>query len=406
MAVLDTIHGATLLAERMRGRGIEAAALEVYHAAPEVSPFDLIVAPVHLPPKNPALTEARRLGKETITHHRAVGELLAGDPEFRPFEVTGTVGKTTTALILAQILSARGTVLSHTTRGIEVWREGRSRLLRSKLSITPANVILAWEAAAEVGADDLVSEVSLGGTGLAEIGIITSFAGDYRIGGEALWASTAKLQMISLSKEGSKLIAGEDVKVSADATFGPGPRGRVWASDREILAGGGAAPLRLGEGLDLRSYAPAMAGAAAAALAAGFDLEEVAAALEGFEGLGGRMKVGRVDGVLLVDNSNSGLRASGVGEALDLAGVGGRLALVVGEEAATVCEGMDVPSLIDLLDRRRREIDLLILVGERLAPYAPRLSAETAPDLEAALARAKPLLERGDRLVSCVKCFR
>ena len=103
MAVLDTIHGATLLAERMRGRGIEAAALEVYHAAPEVSPFDLIVAPVHLPPKNPALTEARRLGKETITHHRAVGELLAGDPEFRPFEVTGTVGKTTTALILARI---------------------------------------------------------------------------------------------------------------------------------------------------------------------------------------------------------------------------------------------------------------------------------------------------------------
>jgi hypothetical protein len=94
------------------------------------------------------------------------------------------------------------------------------------------------------------------------------------------------------------------------------------------------------------------------------------------------------------------------GEALDLAGVGGRLALVVGEEAATVCEGMDVPSLIDLLDRRRREIDLLILVGERLAPYAPRLSAETAPALEAALARAKPLLERGDRLVSCVKCFR
>lgn len=390
----------------MRGRGIEAAALEVYHAAPEVSAFDLVVAPVHLSPKNPTLMVARRLGKETITHHRAVGELLAGDPGFRPFEVTGTRGKTTTALILAQILSARGTALSHTTRGIEVWRGGRSRLLRSNLSIAPANVILAWEAAEEVGASDLVSEVSLGGTGLAEIGTITSFAGDYRIAGGTLWASTAKLQMVSLAKPGSELIAGEDVGISADVTFGPGPRSQVWTSDREILAGGEAAPLRLGDGLDLRSYAPAMAGAAAAALAAGFDLEEVASALEGFDGLGGRMRVVREDGVLLVDNSNSGLRTSGVEAALDRAGCGGRLALVVGEEAATVCEGMDVPALIDLLVRRRREVDLLILVGERLAGYSSGLSAETAPDLEAGLSRAKALLEGGDRLVSCVKCFR
>lgn len=118
------------------------------------------------------------------------------------------------------------------------------------------------------------------------------------------------------------------------------------------------------------------------------------------------MKVVREGGILFVDNSNSGLRVGGVEAALDSADGGGRLALVVGEEAATVCEGMDVPALINLLVRRRREVDLLILVGERLAPYASGLSAETAPDLEAGLAGAKAALERGDRLVSCVKCFR
>ncbi len=405
-AVLDTIHGAGLIAERMRARGIEAVAFEVYHSTPKVSGFDLIVAPVHLPPDNPAHKEASRLGKKVVTHHRAVGDLLAGERDFRTFEVTGTRGKTTTALILAQILSSRGTVASHTTRGIEIWRKGKSELLRSGLSITPANVIRAFDAAEEAGADDLVCEVSLGGTGLADFGVLTSFAGDYKIAGGNLWASTAKLQMVSLSKRGSKLIAGEDVGISADLTFGAGPRGQVWCTDREILAGGERAHLDLGEGLDQKSYKAAISGAAAAALAAGLSLEEVASALEGFEGLGGRMKETWQDGISVLDNSNSGLRAQGVEAALDRIGGGGKLALVAGEEAETVCEGMDLPALLDLLDRRRREIDLLILVGERLAPYAPGLLALSAQDLDSGLALAKAELNKGDRIISCVKCFR
>ncbi len=406
VAVLDTIHGAELIAERMRDRGIEAAAFEVYHDLPDLSGFDLVVAPVHLSPRNPARKEAIRLGKRLITHHRAVGELLRGERDFRTFEVTGARGKTTTALILARILSARGTVISHTTRGIDVWRDGRSEVVTSGLSITPANVIRAFDAAKDSGAADLVCEVSLGGTGLADFGVLTSFAGDYKIAGGALWASTAKLQMISLSKRGSKLIAGEDVRISADLTFGPGPRGQVWCDGREILARGEREALDLGDGFDPESYEAAISGAAAAALAAGFRLGEIASSLEGFEGLGGRMKNADEDGISILDNSNSGLRAPGVEAALDRIGSGGKLALVAGEEAETVCEGMDLSALIEILERRRREIDLLILVGERLAPYASSLSAFTAPDLDSGLALAKGGLGRGDRLISCVKCFR
>lgn len=406
LAVLDTIHGAGLIAERMRARGIEAAAFEVYHNVPDLSGFDLVVAPVHLSPRNPAHEETVRLGKRLITHHRAVGELLRGDRDFRAFEVTGTRGKTTTALILARVLSVRGKVVSHTTRGIEVWKGGRSEVLVSGLSIAPANVIRAFDAAEEYDAANLVSEISLGGTGLADFGLLTSFAGDYKVAGESLWASTAKLQMVSLSKRGSKLIAGEDVKISADLTFGPGPRGQVWCDGREILAGGEKAPLDLGDGIDPNSYNAAISGAAAAALAAGFDLEEVASGLEGFEGLGGRMKAGLQDGISVLDNSNSGLRASGVEAALDLIRGGGRLALVAGEEAETVCEGMDLQALTEILERRRRDIDILVLVGERLIPTASGLSALTAPDLDSGLALARARLEKGDRLISCVKCFR
>ncbi|MDD5767888.1 MAG: coenzyme F430 synthase [Methanothrix sp.] len=405
-AVLDTIHGAGLIADRMREAGIEAEAFEVYHNVPDLSGFDLVVAPIHLSPRNPAHREAIRLKKKVISHHRAVGDLLAGVGDLRAFEVTGTRGKTTTALILAQILSTRGTVTSHTTRGIEVWREGKSEVAVSGLSITPANVIRAFEAALETGATDLVCEVSLGGTGLADFGVLTSFAGDYKVAGGSIWASTAKLQMVTLSKGGSKLIAGEDVGISADLTFGPGPRGQVWCDGREIRAEGERVTLDLGEGLDPESYAEAISGAAAAALVAGLSLTEIASALEGFEGLGGRMKSVEEDGISVLDNSNSGLRATGVEAAMDRIGGGGRVALVVGEEAETVCEGMEIPALIEILVRRRREVDILILVGDRLAPHASSLSAFTASDLNSGLSLAKTGLVKGDRLISCVKCFR
>ncbi|MCR3882790.1 MAG: coenzyme F430 synthase, partial [Methanothrix sp.] len=176
--------------------------------------------------------------------------------------------------------------------------------------------------------------------------------------------------------------------------------------DRELKAEGVGAPLRLGEGFDPESYYSAISAATAAAMAAGFDLEEAAAALEGFEGLGGRMKETKSDGFTVLDNSNSGLRASGVEAALDRAGGGGSVALIVGEEAETVCEGMDISALVEILSRRRREIDLLILVGVRLKPFAKSLSAGYAPDLDSGLAGAKAALKRGDSIISCVKCFR
>ncbi len=78
--------------------------------------------------------------------------------------------------------------------------------------------------------------------------------------------------------------------------------------------------------------------------------------------------------------------------------------LVVGEEAETVCEGMDIPGLVELLRQRRKEIDDLVLVGKRLEPWAEMLEAGTAQDLEAGKAMAKK--EGLTRLLLCVKCFR
>ncbi len=405
VAVLDTVHGAKTIAQRMVCCGLEAEALEVYHHTHSVARYDLVVAPVHLPPGNPVLAEARRLGKRVITHHQAVGELLGheleSDPSIKVFEVTGTHSKTTTALLLSKMLSAKRLVISHTTRGIELWSGGSSRLLRQGLSITPGNAIPAMTEAVSHEADALVLEISLGGTGLADFGVLTSFSGDYMITGRTKWASTAKLQMVALAKRGSRLVANTDVRISPDVSFGS--NGQVRAEPGRIHFGEIGHDIRLGGDLDFPSYQTALAAAAATARAAGIDADEIVSSLEGFDGFGGRMKIDRREGLTVYDCSNSGLKLSDVKRALDNAS-GGMLGMVVGEEAETVCEGMDVPGLVELLKVRRKEIGHLVLVGKRLEPWAKELEAKIAGDL---VAGRETAIDQGvDRLLLCVKCFR
>jgi len=387
--------------------GIDAHAFEVYHQAPSISGFDLVVVPVHLSPENPALAEAKRLRMRMITHHMAVGEFLRNDirQDLKIFEVTGTHSKTTTALLLSKIISSNMKVISHSTRGIELWSNGSSRTLQTGLSITPANVIHAVEIADANKADALVCEVSLGGTGLADYGILTSFSGDYRIAGGTKWASTAKLQMLSLAKRGSKIVANTDAKISSDISFGHG--GYIIAKPKEIFFGHDKAQLALGKDLDFESYETAISASAAAAYCAGYSTKEIVDALEGFDGISGRMKVTRSSGITVYDSSNSGLKVSDVKHVLDLATDGKiKIALVVGEEAETVCEGMDVPSLVELLSRYRNKIDLLVLVGRRLEPFAKDLGAKHAADLQTGESLARLSAPELDKLLLCVKCFR
>ncbi len=404
--MLDTIHGASTIACKMVESGIEAEALEVYHHTPGLEGFDLVAAPVHLEPNNPVLAEARRLGKKIITHHQAVGELLAlnSDHSMEVFEVTGTHSKTSTALLLAKILSCQKKVVSHTTRGIEFWRAGEPALIRNGLSITPGNVISAMAEAEAQKADALVSEISLGGTGLADWGILTSLSQDYRIAGGTKWASTAKLQMVSLAKEGARLVANSDARLSQDIAFGVG---HVRAEPDRMIFGKEELPLALGEDLDFPSYQTALAGSAAAAHASGISLEEIAQALQGFDGFSGRMKILRRDGLTIFDSSNSGLKVRDVRLALDRAR-GGTLGVVAGEESETVCEGVDIPALVDLLLQRRAEIELLILVGERFRPWTEELKAVAAQDLASGFEMAQAAASSADldRLLICVKCFR
>ncbi len=403
IAVLDTIHGAKVIASRMKACGLESEAFEVYHHLPDLDEFDLIVAPVHLFPGNPSMIQARKLQKPIITHHQAVGEIIAHTTtlDFDIFEITGTHSKTSTALILARMLSNKKKVISHTTQGLEIWNNGSCKTLQKGLSITPANVLSAIDAAISNGAQALVCEVSLGGTGLADYAILSSFSGDYLIANGMKWDSTAKLQMLSLAKEGAKLVANSDTNLSADLQFGP--YREVSIEPNEIHAGENIIPLSFGQDLDFESYKTALTAAFAAAYAAGFDLQEVSKTLEGFDGIPGRMMVTNISGHIVCDNSNSGLKIKDIERAFNRY-LEDSISVVIGEDACTVCEGLDIVGLIKILRQHRNEIGVLILVGERLKPFAKEMNALTATNRETGLKMA--LNGEVKKILSCVKSFR
>jgi len=76
----------------------------------------------------------------------------------------------------------------------------------------------------------------------------------------------------------------------------------------------------------------------------------------------------------------------------------------VGEDSETVCEGMNIADLSELLRQRKNEIAKMIMVGERLVPLAEELGAATAKNLQQGLEMAQK--DSPKRLLSCVKCFR
>ncbi len=416
IGVLDINHGGLLLAERLRGLGFDAFAVDVYGTkkdidsrvpvlkADEAERFDALAAPVHMP-STPLLQRARAEQKPVFTHHELAG-FIAGQTGLlkgRCVEVTGTYGKTTACAILGR-MSPREDVLLHTSRGLFFNGE-----LIERLSITPANVVRALELAAEKGlAPTLcIFEVSLGLCGLGDVSVVTTLDRDYPIAGGAKKASEAKLGAIKNIRPGGTLVCEASLKADypKKLTFGRGgdvfyaPGGRVRYRLRDGT--GGWMRLHLTGGFDGASYRGPALCAAATALALGFKPEDIAGAFEGFDGIEGRMKFSTLHGRVLLDNSNSGLSIKGVERALAAVEENeGWKALVIGEEAYNVCDGLDPSKVAALLEDARA--DEIILVGDRL-----RLDGYAHADsLEEGLALALDRTGAGDTIISCVKTWR
>ncbi|MFZ3058536.1 MAG: coenzyme F430 synthase [Candidatus Methanoperedens sp.] len=444
VAVLDLTHGGAVLARKLKNIVSEIAAVDVYKTLGageldalensgiktsrgplDASDFDIIIAPVHLDTNYPMLKDALSNNIPVLSHHAAVGQILSGYNLKNKIliEITGTKAKTSTAILLAGILSGEKKVVSHTSRGIEDWSAGA--VIKKGLSITPASVLSALDAVVESGIefDVFISEISLGGTGCADIGVITTIANDYKIASGTKLASDAKRQMILNAKPKTSVVVNNDalrffgacrrdVNIisftdSVDASC------NVYYEDEKTIAyylnkKHGRIALPEAQGYDMTAYKTAFACATATALAMNTGADAIGHALCKFSGAEGRMKKTTLDGRMLIDNSNSGMDIRVAEKALEFSKAqGGKIVMVLGEEAKEVCEGLDPSGVEQFIRKHLDELAALVLVGERMKPFVnPGNNIHYARNLAAGSELAKKLTHEKDIILSCVKCFR
>ncbi len=440
VAVLDLTHGGAAIAKKLKKIASEVAAIDVYKTlsaeelealesegirtstnALEAVNFDVIIAPVHLDSNYPMLVDAAKNNIPVLSHHAVVGELLSGYnlKDKTLIEITGTKAKTSTSLLLAEILSGEKKVITHTSRGVEDW--STRKVIKKGLSITPASILSELDTIVNEF-DVLISEISLGGTGCADIGVITTIANDYKIANNTRLASDAKRQMILNAKPGSTLVINNDalrffgacrrdVRIisfteSADASC------NVYYENENTIAffldkKHGRIHISESKGYDINAYKTAFVCATAVALAMDIDAYTIERALVRFSGAEGRMKITSLEGRRMIDNSNSGLDIRNAEEALQFAQVqGGRIVMVLGEEAKEVCEGLDPISVERFIHGHSEELYALVLVGERMKPFVNGNNIYYAEDLSGGIEFAKKLTQKKDTILSCVKCFR
>ncbi|AAM06985.1 TPA: coenzyme F430 synthase [Methanosarcina acetivorans] len=465
LAVLDLTHGGIPIARKLAALGNDVSGVDVYGTVDQallgeleekygircskaplpVSDFDLLIAPVHLDPAYPMLIKARSEGKTVLSHHEAVGKILQADPrlsEIKIVEITGVKAKTSTASLLADMLSRSFKVVLHTSRGLEAWKAGIPFLIHRGLSITPGSILIAVEKSLEqeIRPEFFIFEISIGATGTADLGILTTLSPDYGIANNTSLASDAKLQLVLNARPGSTLLLNAGAEKALEAAKGSLAKVLTFkdpfcsdsylkladAPDFVLETESGAEKnltlhfLRRGEelfsaslcpGYNSSAYRTAFVAASAAALELGVGLEAIVSVLEEFRGLSGRMQEKELNGVVLVDNSNSGMDILSAEKALEYALLKkkdekkGNIILILGEEASQVCEGLPPGSVQGFLEKFGTKCRHIILVGERMEAVAAE-NASYAGSLPEGLQKASELAGTEDIILSSVKCFR
>ena len=370
--ILDMTHGGCVIAERLTDRGWDVACVDVYGVssaecrermaargidilkeAPERH-FDAVFMPAHCPD---SFIGKASYGRK-CTFSDAVKMLLPDNLPFR-IEVTGVKGKTSTCYLIAHILDSCGKkVFLHTSRGQGPYSGGSHRIGALR-SIAPPSIL---ELPSE-GYDAVVAEVSLGGSGKADIAMITNLADDYGIAKDTRKASDAKAQIFS---SGACIVREEELGLWESKA--PGLKLETYGANCFPIS-----EPRLGKPLRIRyryrgkeqeaslspdylslQYLPAADAALKVCEIMGIPAEKVRESLESFRGVPGRGEVSGREGAWIVRERNPGISHISIGmtmECLKKMGALDDCFVAVDPVSRKVCDKMKAPLIRGVLER-------------------------------------------------------
>jgi coenzyme F430 synthetase len=396
--VVDMTHGGILISsEFMKIPHIEVLALDIYKSMDptrveelknnglnflesledinQIVESDLmIVAPVHC-----------KLDHDvTLTHHEAIGLLLNDKIDIPIIEVTGVKGKTSIVWMLKEIFKDENPLVL-SSLGVEVVENGEWKVLKRNISITPASIIEAWELAQNYENGICIFETSLGGTGLADVGILTNLAEDYPIANNSRTASEAKRQIFK-SKAVACEIESYNSKYSEfngkTNTFGNSSnskkRSNLTASNIQfgfdktnfqinIINFKTSKNHMLNESFEVSTFAPApihitnVLAAVCASLTIGVSIEKIKKGLNNFKGVKGRTSINEQNGIRIIEEINPGLNVTSVKKAISMIKPMDHVGVIFGGKYGVTCEEIDEESVSDVLELINEDIPLIFV---------------------------------------------
>ena len=368
--ILDLTHGGDILTEEFLKKEYTVTCVDVYRIATResmealrkkgaevchevpVGNYDLLVSPAHCPDSflNTATFEKR------MTFSQAVN-MFIDDKRFR-IEVTGVKGKTSFCYLLAHILCIAGkSVFLHTSRGRGPWKNGVHEITEN-MSIAPTSLL-------RLPSDDydiMIEEVSLGGSGKADIAVITNIIDDYGIARNTRKASDAKADILT---NGINIVCRKELefwKGYGERTFYP------YGGNVSAIVGGmkigtplelrvcynGSQSIELDKGYLSLQYLQAIDAVTETCEAMDIPTDAVINGLKTFKGVPGRGEISFENGRWHVRERNPGISHISIGmtlECLKKMGALDNAVVIIDPVNRKVCDKMDMDSISEVVSK-------------------------------------------------------
>lgn len=330
----------------------------------------LIVAPVH----------CNIDSKVDMTHHEAVNFLMKDKINIPVIEVTGVKGKTSTVKMLKEIFKDLNPLIL-SSLGVEVVENRKSTLLKKDISITPASIIEAWHLAEDYKNIGIcIFETSLGGTGLADTGIITNIAENYSIASGGKTASQAKAQIFKSNVmacdfdsfnqfysdfykktntfgSANANVRASNIKFGLDKTSFNVEVNGLKTIDGDIL----------NTSFDVSTFAPAehhlnnVLGALCAALILKTSINQIKTGLRNFKGIDGRTSIKNYKGSKIIEEINPGINVTAIKKSVKMIQDLENPVIIFGGRYGVTCEEIDEKATARFFNSMDSKIQLILV---------------------------------------------